>query len=136
MPVNWYGKVAEITKLKKDEMRLDNPFVIDNYTNEYTLFLKHRSIIKQIHRLASKLPLSDNQEVQILEIGCHQGNLIFDLAKRRGEIFGMSRIKFQGIDIDDTFISFCIDRKEYFKPKYENCSFLKKDFMRWTSDEK
>lgn len=31
---------------------------------------------------------------------------------------------------------FCIDRREYFKPKYENCSFLKKDFVRRTPDEK
>jgi len=136
MPVNWYGTVSEITKLKKDELRLDNLFVIDNYTNEYTLFLKHSYIIRQVRKLASKLPFSDNKEIKILDIGCHQGNLVFDIAKRHKEIFGMTKVKIQGIDIDDTFISFCIDRKEYFKSKYENCNFLKKDFIQWITEEK
>ena len=93
---------------------VSNPLAV-SFSNRYTRWRHRYGIHKAFKRSLCKI---DKKQIEVLDIACNEGYLIFELKK----LFdGKRDIHFTGIDIDSSPVEFAKKRKELSRSK--NCTF-------------
>lgn len=92
-----------------------------SFSNRYTRW-RHRHEIHQAFKAALKKRNTCGRGIEVLEIGCNEGYLVFELK----QLFSKDvYLNFTGIDLNPEYIDFANARRNFFKE--EHCMFMLMD---------